>query len=131
MLSSGSIEFTIEARENSLYMKFIGEIVALFERLRLLFALVWLGVVGVVEGACRGLLGVVMLVGVSWVKGVLGFASWGEARVDVATCMTLLVIDDDEVFKLMICLARMDRLEMEGGGGVEGDAGGWSGGLGS
>ena len=86
--------------------------------------------VGVVEGACRGLMGVVMLVGVSWVKGVLGFASWGEARVDVATCMTLLVIDDDEVFKLMICLARMDRLEMGGGGGVEGDAGGWSGGLG-
>ena len=95
-------------------MKFIGEIVALFERLRLLFALVWLGVVGVVEGACRGLMGVVMLVGVSWVKGVLGFASWGEARVDVATCMTLLVIDDDEVFKLRDCLARMDRLEMGG-----------------
>ena len=117
MLSSGSIEFTIEARENSLYMKFIGEIVALFGRLWLLFALVWLGVVGVVAGTCLWLMGVAMLVGVSWVKGVLGFASWGEARADVATCITLLIIDDDEVFKLMICLARMDRLEMGGGVG--------------
>ena len=63
-----------------------------------------------------------MLGGVSWVKGepcnweisggVIGFASRGEARADVVTCLTLLVIEDDE-----ICLARINSLEMGGSGG--------------
>ena len=44
--------------------------------------------------------------------GVIGFASRGEAMADVVSCITLLVIEDDE-----ICLARMDSLEMGGGGG--------------
>ena len=44
--------------------------------------------------------------------GVIGFASRDEARADVVTCITLLITEDDE-----ICLARMDSLEMGGGGG--------------
>ena len=32
-------------------------------------------------------------------------------------CIKLLVIDDNEVCKLWVCLARMDSLEMGGGGG--------------
>ena len=67
-----------------------------------------------------------MLGGVSWVKGepcnwmsggVIGFASRGEVWADVVACITLLIIDDDEVFKLRDCLARMDRLDMGGGVG--------------
>ena len=48
--------------------------------------------------------------------GVIGFASRGNARADVDTCITLLIIDD-EVCRLRVCLARLDILEMEGGAG--------------
>ena len=49
--------------------------------------------------------------------GVIGFASRGNARADVDTCITLLIIDDDEVCKLRVCLARLDSLDMEGDAG--------------
>ena len=49
--------------------------------------------------------------------GAIEFANRGRARAVVVTCITLLIIDDDEVCGARVCWARMDNLEMVGCGG--------------